>query len=470
MIRLLKNMYSKITLTVQGDNRFFNSDLGLLQGESTSPILFSLYINDLETSINDEWSGTEIQNIIIKLLMFADDTAIFSETREGLQKAIDDLDRYCSKWGITININKTKIVVFRKAGRLSQTDKWAYRGTEIEIVSFFKYLGCHLASSGSFNKCTQELIKSARRALFSLRIFFAKNNELLPSTKLMFFDTMIKPILFYGCEVWGLNKVDSIETFYLAFLKSILHVKTSTTNNYVYGELGVYPLYIERQVRVLKYWSKIINPENEKGKFVNCIYKELHQLSISDPGSVTWATLVRDTLYKCNLGIYWERQAISDDNFFLSLVRKRLQDNYRTEWAESVMNSTDGRIYKHIKESFCYESYLDNIQNRALRHALTKIRLSSHRYNIETGRWGKNKIPRADRQCTLCNVIEDEFHVLIICPRYVNERRGRLPENLITNPCTRSFYRLLQCKDVHVQTQLGLLCLSVQCEYMNNYV
>merc|ERR1712102_158002 len=107
------------------------------------------------------------------------------------------------------------------------------------------------------------------------------------------------------------------------------------------------------------------------------------------------------------------------------------------------MNSTDGRIYKHIKESFCYESYLDNIQNRALRHALTKIRLSSHRYNIETGRWGKNKIPRADRQCTLCNVIEDEFHVLNICPRYVNERRGRLPEHLITNPCTRSFYRLL---------------------------
>ena len=127
MIRLLKNMYSKITLTVQGDNRFFNSDLGLLQGESTSPILFSLCINDLETSINDEWSSTEIQNIIIKLLMFADDTAIFSETREGLQKAIDDLDKYCSKWGITININKTKIVVFRKAGRLSQTDKWAYR-------------------------------------------------------------------------------------------------------------------------------------------------------------------------------------------------------------------------------------------------------------------------------------------------------------------------------------------------------
>ena len=76
---------------------FSNSDLGLLQGERTFPILFSLYIKDLETSINDEWSGTGIQNMIINLLMFADDTAIFSETMEGFQKAIDDLYKYCSK-------------------------------------------------------------------------------------------------------------------------------------------------------------------------------------------------------------------------------------------------------------------------------------------------------------------------------------------------------------------------------------
>ena len=106
----------------------------------------------------------------------------------------------------------------------------------------------------------------------------------------MFFDSMIKPILFYGCEVWGLYnsyKEDSIETFYLAFLKSILHVKTSSTNSYVYGELGIHPLYIERQVRVFKYWAKIINPENE----------ELYPLiSISDPSIVTWASFIRDTL------------------------------------------------------------------------------------------------------------------------------------------------------------------------------
>ena len=151
IIRLLTNMYSKIELTVKGDDRIFNSSCGLLQGESTSPILFSLYINDLENNMNDDWSGTKIQECVIKLLMFADDTAIFSETAKGLQKAIDNLDDYCLKWGITVNVRKTKVVVFRKPCKLAAGDKWVYRGNEIEIVSVFKYLGCYLSSSGSFS-------------------------------------------------------------------------------------------------------------------------------------------------------------------------------------------------------------------------------------------------------------------------------------------------------------------------------
>ena len=131
----------------------------------------------------------------------------------------------------------------------------------------FKYLGCVLSSSGSFTKCTQELVKSARRALFGLKVFFAKNKELLPSTQIMFFNSMIRPILSYGCEVWGLNKADSIETFHLEFLKSILRVKTSTTNIYVYGELGEYPLYIERKMRVFEILGENNRSCITKGKF-----------------------------------------------------------------------------------------------------------------------------------------------------------------------------------------------------------
>ena len=119
-IRLFKNMYSKMRLGIKGDNdRYFASACGLLQGETTSPLFFSLFVNDIETYLSDELTGTRVRDILLKILKFADDMCIISETREGLQSGLDDLARYCSRWGTIVNIMKTKIVVFRRGGRLS---------------------------------------------------------------------------------------------------------------------------------------------------------------------------------------------------------------------------------------------------------------------------------------------------------------------------------------------------------------
>ena len=115
-INIFKSMYGKMKLTVRGDNEntYFASDRGLLQGETTSPILFSIFVNDLESSLTDTSIGTNVVNLLIKLLIFADDIAIVSESRKGLQAGLNNLLTYCNKWGITVNSAKTKIMVFRK--------------------------------------------------------------------------------------------------------------------------------------------------------------------------------------------------------------------------------------------------------------------------------------------------------------------------------------------------------------------
>ena len=61
-------------------------------------------------------------------------------------------------------------------------------------------------------------------------------------------------------------------------------------------------------------------------------------------------------------------------------------------------------------------NYLNKVQIRTNRRALTKLRLSSHRLLIERGRW--LKIKQENRLCTECHVLEDEYHVVCICLRY----------------------------------------------------
>ena len=59
------------------------------------------------------------------------------------------------------------------------------------------------------------------------------------------FDKMIKPILLYGCEVWGFGKNEVLERVHLKFCKILLNLKSSTPNYMVYSELGRYPIDID---------------------------------------------------------------------------------------------------------------------------------------------------------------------------------------------------------------------------------
>ena len=49
---------------------------------------------------------------------------------------------------------------------------------------------------------------------------------------------MIKPILLYGCEVWGFSNNDNLEQIHLNFCQILLNLKTSTPSYMMYGELG----------------------------------------------------------------------------------------------------------------------------------------------------------------------------------------------------------------------------------------
>ena len=146
------------------------------------------------------------------------------------------------------------------------------------------------------------------------------------------------------------------------------------------------------------------------------------------------------------------------------MFEKRLCDIYRQNWLSQVNLTSEGRLYKHIKMNFKIESYL-YMNNKAFRTAITKIRLSSHLFLIERGRWGSNSLARNERLCQICNCIEDEFHVLVECPMFNNERAGLLNKSLQQYPNVFNFYDFLKSENSEEQKKLGLLCLKIQIEY-----
>ena len=78
----------------------------------------------------------------------------------------------------------------------------------------------------------------ARKALYCLQ----KIEKYIIPIDLQFklFDTLILPILTYGCEIWGYENTKQLEKLHLQFCRNILGVRTTTPNVMTQGELGRY--------------------------------------------------------------------------------------------------------------------------------------------------------------------------------------------------------------------------------------
>jgi hypothetical protein len=84
-----------------------------------------------------------------------------------------------------------------------------------------------------------------------------RKHNLSISCQLDLFDILVKPILVYGCVIWGSGNNDILEKVHLKFCKIILHLKATTPTCMIYGELGRYPLDIDiklRHILLMKYW------------------------------------------------------------------------------------------------------------------------------------------------------------------------------------------------------------------------
>ena len=97
------------------------------------------------------------------------------------------------------------------------------------------------------------IVEKANSCLFSLIKKSRKWQGFEPNLLLCLFDHLIAPVMSYGCEIWGNNSWDASERLHLFICKYALGVKSSTSNDGVYAELGRVPLLVKRQIRIVKF-------------------------------------------------------------------------------------------------------------------------------------------------------------------------------------------------------------------------
>ena len=100
-------------------------------------------------------------------------------------------------------------------------------------------------------------------------------------------------------------------------------------------------------------------------------------------------------------------------------------------------------MFREVQTDFEIANYLTVLDNYKHRQAISKIKLSSHKLNIERGRY--SGVPRQNRKCELCNKndLEDEFHFMLVCDLYSDLRKENSPTYYVNRPSMFKFIKLL---------------------------
>lgn len=121
-------------------------------------------------------------------------------------------------------------------------------------------------------------------------------------------------------------------------------------------------------------------------------------------------------------------------SFSVLLFPKRLTDNFIQNWHSRLDFSNRALFYRSIVV-FQFQPYLEKINIRKFSQAFSRLRMSSRRLEIESGRWARpNSIPFEDRKCILCEVLEDEFHFVIECTMPLDLTKRYIPSYFWKRP------------------------------------
>ena len=101
---------------------WFTVDIGLKQGYLISPMLFTLYINDLTKELKEVGLGVKVGDDLDCVYSYADAIVLIAETEDQLQEMLNVLSIWYQKWKICVNVKKTQVVHFRRGPSVPKTD------------------------------------------------------------------------------------------------------------------------------------------------------------------------------------------------------------------------------------------------------------------------------------------------------------------------------------------------------------
>jgi hypothetical protein len=283
IINMLNDIQMQIKLNGQLGDPIQTSDRGIKQGGMLSPLKFGSFMEQLHDliSLKLPGMGPKIGNLLVPLLMYADDVTALVTSPEHMNRLIEHIQLFCKLFGMKINASKTFAVVFHQKGvhglnsrKLQRDCSWIIDDHPIEIKHEAQFLGLLFHDTKGCMAAPSALAAKGSKALYSM-LALMKGHHINQSAFLCrMFDQLVNPVLSYGCQVWGpdvcitalsannvLNRSKVVqEGVHIDFLRRIGGLPSSSPLWILFKEFGRMPLHFQWLALCARFWSKTVAP------------------------------------------------------------------------------------------------------------------------------------------------------------------------------------------------------------------
>ena len=384
----------KQIVVVNGEkSNMLDINAGVPQGSRLGPLLFIIYINDIESEIESD------------ILIFADDTSLFAtgldpaETTLQLNRDLEKIANWAIQWKVTFNVKKSKDIIFSNK-YLNNSPPLILNDNYIDRVNVHKHLGIYLSSTLDWSEQIKQVCLKANRKLAVLRSVKMLSRQTLD----LLYKITVRSVIDYALPVYfktlKQTEISRLENIQYRAAKIVTGAFHFTSKDKLNIELGWETIHQRADILGLNIFHKIHLHET-RPLIRNCMQK-------------------LDTENECNIrskGGYmpYKRYGEKFKNSFFphisslwnSLPRKAQCKNL-IDFKEYTKQEMKPPRFKHFARGNKFNNTL-----------LTKIRVGRSDLNQHKFVIGLSESP----QCACHHREESPLHYFIDCFLYLPERQ-----------------------------------------------